>query len=105
MKFNNLAELAKAVSLDILTTEFRINKKYPINKDLLLDVSKLPDDDNGDLARTDPDEFIRMVNIAIDHKLKYMYEEGFLEKKKHYYYALTREDINNRLKELEESDD
>jgi hypothetical protein len=105
MKFNNLHDLAKAVSLDILITELDINKKFPINDELRLDISKLPDDENGDMAREDPEEFMRLVNISIHHKLNYMYEEGFLAKKKGYYRAYTKAELDKQIKELEDSND
>ena len=105
MKFNNLAELAKAVSLDILHDEFMVNKKFPINKELKLNIDLLPKDENGDMAREDPEEFMRLLNNCVTNRLKYLYEEGFLEKKKYYYYALTEQDIKDRLEELEKGND
>jgi hypothetical protein len=100
MKFDNLIELAKAVGNDILLVELTKNKKFPINKDLKLDIDMLPEDENGDLAREDPDEFIRLVNNSISNRLNYMYEEGFLAKKKAYYRIYTEKELRDQLLDI-----
>ena len=100
MKFNNLTELAKAVSVDILAAEFEFNKKVPIDCDLNLNIDMLPKDENGDLAREDPDEFIRLVNNCVSHKLNYMYEEGFLVKETGYYRAYTKRELDKTLNDI-----
>lgn len=100
MKFDNLTELAKAVSVDILAVEFKINKKVPIDIGLNLDIDMLPKDENGDLAREDPDEFIRLVNNCVSHKLNYMYEEGFLAKEKGYYRAYTKKELDKMVNDI-----
>ena len=97
MKFNNLIELAKAVSLDILRAELAISKKIPIDSDLNLNIDLLPEDDNGDMAREDPDEFMRLVNHCVAHKLNYLYEEGFMAKEKGYYRAYTKKELKKTL--------
>jgi hypothetical protein len=105
MKFNNIEELAKAVSVDILREMFISHKKYPINKELDLDIHKLPDDESGDMAREDPDEFVRLVNNYITNKLNYLYEEGFLDKKRGYYRMFSTKEINDQIKKLVEDND
>jgi hypothetical protein len=104
MKFDNLIELAKAVSSDILSTEFKINKKIPINSDLNLNIELLPKDENGDLAREDPDEFMRLVNNCVAHKLNYLYEEGFLAKEKGFYRAYTNKELKKMLDDISVND-
>lgn len=100
MKFDNLAELAKAVSLDIIYGEFKNTKKFPLDKDLVLNIDMLPDDEYGDMAREDPDEFMRLVNIAVVQRLNHMYEEGFLAKKNGYYRCYTKKELREQLDDI-----
>lgn len=97
MKFDNLVELAKSVSQDILREELLRNKKFPIDKQLNLNIELLPEDENGDMAREDPDEFMRLVNNCITNKLNYLYEEGFLAKKKGFYRVYTEKELQMQL--------
>lgn len=97
MKFDNMVELAKSVGQDILREELLRNKKFPIDKDLKLNIDLLPDDENGDMAREDPDEFMRLVNNCITKKLNYLYEEGFLAKKKGFYRFYTEKELQMEL--------
>lgn len=100
MKFDNMVELAKSVSQDILRRELINSKKYPIGMSLDLDVELLPDDENGDMAREDPDEFMRLVNNCISKRLKYLYEEGFLYKNKDFYRVYTEKELKIQLKNI-----
>ena len=100
MEFNNLTELAKAVSMDILRDEFLKNKKFPIDEHFSLDIDLLPDDKSGDMAREDPDEFIRLLNNSIKRRLNYLYDEGFLDKKKGYYRMYTSKEIEKQINEI-----
>lgn len=100
MKFDNMVELAKSVSQDILKEELIKNKKFPIDKDLKLNIDLLPDDANGDMAREDPDEFMRLVNNCIYCKLNYLYEEGFLAKKKGFYRVYTEKELQMQLDDI-----
>lgn len=100
MKFDNMVELAKSVSQDILKEELIKNKKFPIDKDLKLNIDLLPDDANGDMAREDPDEFVRLVNNCIYCKLNYLYEEGFLAKKKGFYRVYTEKELQMQLDDI-----
>ena len=102
MKFDNLAELAKSVSNDILNIEFRINKKVLIDNQLNLDIQLLPKDSNGDMAREEPEEFIRLVNNYTNHKLNYMYEEGFLYKEEGYYKPYTKKQLQEIMDSINE---
>jgi hypothetical protein len=100
MKFDNLLELAKAVSNDILQVEFEINKKIPIDTELKLNIKQLPKDEHGDMAREDPEEFLRLLNNCVSHKLNYMYEEGFLAKENGYYRAYTKKELDKTLNDI-----
>jgi hypothetical protein len=104
MKFDNLAELAKAVSMDVLRDEFLTNKKYPINKELMIDIDKLPNDECGDMAREDPEEFTRLLNNSVTIRLNYLYEEGFLDKKKGYYRMYTEAEIKKHIDQVGDID-
>ena len=95
-----MVELAKSVSQDILKEELIKNKKFPIDKDLKLNIDLLPDDANGDMAREDPDEFVRLVNNCIYCKLNYLYEEGFLAKKKGFYRVYTEKELQMQLDDI-----
>lgn len=95
-----MVELAKSVSQDILKEELIKNKKFPIDKDLKLNIDLLPDDANGDMAREDPDEFMRLVNNCIYCKLNYLYEEGFLAKKKGFYRVYTEKELQMQLDDI-----
>ena len=97
MKFDNLIELAKVVSQDILRYELTKKRKFPIDKQLNLNIELLPEDENGDMAREDPDEFMRLVNNCITNKLNYLYEEGFLAKKKGFYRVYTEKELQMQL--------
>jgi hypothetical protein len=100
MKFNNLIELAKAVSNDILQVELKIKKKIPIDMNLDMNIDLLPKDDNGDMAREDPEEFIRLLNNSLAIRLNYMYEEGFLAKEDGYYRYYTSKELKKMLDDI-----
>jgi len=100
MKFDNLFELAKVVSSDILKAEFAIKKKIPIDSILNLNIEMLPQDSNGELAREDPDEFMRLVNNCVAHKLNYLYEEGFLAKEKGFYRVYSKKELDKTLADI-----
>ena len=104
MKFNNIEELAKAVSIDIMRQTFIDKKKFPVNKEVTLDIYKLPDSDAGDMAKEDPEEFTRLVNEWLNTKLNYLYSEGFLEKKRGYYRMYTTEEIYNQIKAIQDAE-
>lgn len=100
MGFDNLIDLAKAVSQDILRDEFLTNKRFPIHKEIKIDLNKLPDDQCGDMAREDPDEFERLINNCINNRLNYLYDEGFLDKKKGYYRMYTESEIKKQIDQV-----
>jgi len=104
MDFDDISELAKAVSIDIMRQTFIDKKKFPINKEVVLDIYKLPDSDAGDMAKEDPEEFTRLVNSWLATKLNYLYSEGFLEKKRGYYRMYTTEEIKDHVKAIEDAE-
>ena len=104
MEFDNLVELAKAVGMDVLRDEFLRNKKYPIHNELKVDIDKLPNNHCGDMAREDPEEFMRLLNNCITHRLNYLYEEGFLDKKKGYYRMYTETELKKHIDQVGDID-
>jgi hypothetical protein len=97
MEFDNISELAKEISVDIMRETFIAKKKFPINKEVTLDIHKLPDSDAGDMAKEDPEEFTRLVNGWLTTKLNYLYSEGFLAKKKGFYRVYTEKELQMQL--------
>lgn len=64
---------------------------------LSLDIDRLPDDNSGDMAKEDPEEFTRLVNDYITFKLNYLYAEGFLDKKKGFYRMYSQKELQMQL--------
>jgi hypothetical protein len=99
---NNLNELAKVVSADVLHNQFAKDKRYPIDHELVIDFNKLPLNKNGELAREDPEEFSRLLNMYTEVKIKYLYDEGFVRMDKGYYVVMSEKDIEDSIKAIGE---
>ena len=104
MQFDKLVNLAQSVGDMMLRSVFKEDGKVPIDIGFKVDFDKLSGFDEGELARSDPDNFVRLLNNHVYKRLNYLYDEGFLDKEQDFYRAYTEKEMQEQIKRLENED-
>ena len=105
MQFDKLTSLAQDMGDMVLSRAFKESDKVPIDLACKVDFDKLSGFDEGELARSDPDNFVRLLNNYVYKRLNYLYDEGFLDKEEDFYRPYTDKEMQEQIKRLENNDD
>jgi len=100
MQFDKLTSLAQDVGDMMLSSVFREDGKVPIDIGFKVDFDKLSGFDEGELARSDPDNFVRLLNNHVYKRLNYLYDEGFLDKEEEFYRAYTKDEMEKIINDI-----
>ncbi len=98
-----LQGMAEAIGANILIREFTESSKHPVEEWCYeLDIDKLFEEENeyAILVKENISDFMQFLNNTIEHKLKYLYTEGFLRKENDYYYTLSQKEIEESIEQL-----
>ncbi len=106
MDNNTLETLAVHVGCTMLLNELKKNKKHPVDQWCYeLDANDLADEEHGELVSNNMKQFHYLLNSAVERKLNYLYSEGFTRKENGYYYTLSKKEIEDEIKRLENTND
>lgn len=105
MQFDKLTSLAQDVGDMMLRVSFKKDGKVPIDIAFKVDFDKLSGFEEGELARSDPDNFVRLLHNHVYKRLNYLYDEGYLDKEEEFYREYTKVEMEEQIKRLENDDD
>ena len=101
-----LKKLAEKVALSIISTSVHDNKGCVV-KDMIIEkpfdeecIAQLPEEWGKQFAVQDPEKFNHILDVTLEHKLRWYNLEGFCEDCEDHYRFYTNNEIKQMIEDL-----